>query len=302
MMDSQSYYRTDDPDGCNIAVTDDYLLVNCTGITVLNRPFTTWRPQGRRDFYLMYLYRGSLTFHLHKKEVPCDAGHFILYKPGYATGYSKSDDKEMVYYWVHFSGSMASSILDSCRLDSQTPFLAGVDPVAMGLFQDLFNQFLRRDDYFRPTSASLLLQILLHLRKAADKQMSSQVDQDRLVRSLAFIHKHYSQQLTVRQLANIEHLSVSRYSALFRACMAQSPQGYIIDLRLRMAAELLQRTDLSIKQVAYTVGYADQLYFSRLFRSRKGLSPSQFQLMHQTDDVQGSRQVAGLPVTVSLPG
>ena len=88
------------------------------------------------------------------------------------------------------------------------------------------------------------------------------------------IHQQYSRSISVRELADLEHLSVSRYAALFRACMGLSPQAYIIRMRLDMAMELLQRTDLSVKQIAQTVGYADQLSSSRPFRPPRGVPPS----------------------------
>ena len=55
--------------------------------------------------------------------------------------------------------------------------------------------------------------------------------------------------------------------------MGVSPQQYLIDLRLRNARDLLISTDLSISEVARSVGYDDPLYFSRLYRKHYGLSP-----------------------------
>ena len=98
----------------------------------------------------------------------------------------------------------------------------------------------------------------------------------KLKESLNFIHRHYSQTISVHDLANLEHLSTSRYCTLFRQHMGISPQNFIIELRLRMATDLMMKTDLSLKQIARMVGYDDQLYFSRLFRSKRGLAPREY--------------------------
>ena len=74
----------------------------------------------------------------------------------------------------------------------------------------------------------------------------------------------------------MEHLSPSRYSAVFRGCMGVSPQGFLIGLRMKNAADLIRRTDLTITQVAQAVGYEDALYFSTLFRRKMGLPPSRY--------------------------
>ena len=82
--------------------------------------------------------------------------------------------------------------------------------------------------------------------------------------------------MRLEDLARMEHLSPSRYSAVFRSCMGVSPQGFLTYLRIKNAADLLCRTDLSMAQVAQAVGYDDPLYFSALFRRKMGMAPSRY--------------------------
>ncbi len=277
-MDNQSYYRIQDEDGCNLASREFPLQVNCTGVSVLNRPFVTWRPYGRQDYYLMFVSRGELLLQIRDQEVSFKAGQFVILRPGYATRYSKADQRDMNYYWVHFTGSRVEQLLAECALLDETVYFAGVSENIINDFQRLFDSFLYRDICLQPATASILMLLLVRLsRNASNQKKKAEAGPERLSRSLAYIHKHYSQALTVQKLAELEHLSTSRYSALFRSCMGQSPQSFIIDMRLRIAIELLSQTDLTVKQVAHTVGYTDQLYFSRLFRARKGVPPSHFQ-------------------------
>lgn len=285
-MDNQAYYRIQDQDGCDIDSKDYPLLINCTGVNALSRPFTTWRPHGRRDYYLMYVSQGELVLNLPDRETVFRAGQFVIFRPGCATRYSKSDHQDMTYYWIHFTGSEVPDVLAGCGIQAETLYDAGISQPLIDDFHRLFDNFLYRDQYLQPAAAALLVLILVRLRRKAAGQLKkpTEATPERISRSLAYIHKHYSQAITVRDLAELEHLSASRYSALFRACMGQSPQSFIIDLRLRMAIELLQRTDLTVKQVAHTVGYDDQLYFSRLFRSRRGVAPSHYQ-QHDSDQL-----------------
>ncbi len=74
----------------------------------------------------------------------------------------------------------------------------------------------------------------------------------------------------------MEHLSPSRYSALFRSCMGISPQGFLIRLRIQNAANLICQTDLQIGEIAKAVGYEDPLYFSTLFHKKTGFSPREY--------------------------
>ena len=71
--------------------------------------------------------------------------------------------------------------------------------------------------------------------------------------------------------------SQSYISKLFRRYAGQSYNKYVTELRIRRARELLRGGGgLPIREVAQRVGYADPFYFSRLFRSYTGKSPTEF--------------------------
>ena len=77
-------------------------------------------------------------------------------------------------------------------------------------------------------------------------------------------------------MAELAHLSPSRFRALFREATGLSPLDYLLVLRLNHARQLMLQTGSSIGEVARAVGYEDQLYFSRIFKKRTGLSPSAY--------------------------
>ena len=82
--------------------------------------------------------------------------------------------------------------------------------------------------------------------------------------------------LTVEMIA--EHICISR-SRLFRAfknTLNKSPKIYLEETRIREACVLLQMTNYSISEVADRIGYADPLYFSKVFRRMVGKSPTDF--------------------------
>ena len=75
-----------------------------------------------------------------------------------------------------------------------------------------------------------------------------------------------------------EYLNVSR-SCLFRAfkdILNKSPKMYLQEIRIREACVLLQMTNFSVSEVADKKGYADSLYFSKVFRKLVGKTPTEF--------------------------
>ena len=59
-------------------------------------------------------------------------------------------------------------------------------------------------------------------------------------------------------------------------CLLKSPKNYILEMRVKRAAELLENTDLPMQKVGEEVGFSDQNYFSRIFKKYKGRTPSSY--------------------------
>lgn len=80
---------------------------------------------------------------------------------------------------------------------------------------------------------------------------------------------------TLNELADLAHLSPSRFSALFHQAVGTSPLNYLIQLRLTHAVHLLETTDLKIIGIAEECGFRNLSNFNRLFKQHVGLSPSE---------------------------
>jgi AraC family transcriptional regulator, L-rhamnose operon regulatory protein RhaS len=98
--------------------------------------------------------------------------------------------------------------------------------------------------------------------------------------ALAYMEAHYLEPLEVGRLASISGLSTRQFQRLFRELRGTTPLGYITRLRLERGKALLRRSGLNVTEVALRTGFSDGNYFSRVFRARLGLSPSDYR--HQT--------------------
>lgn len=71
-------------------------------------------------------------------------------------------------------------------------------------------------------------------------------------------------------------LSSSHFRKLFKAETGKSPVEYLMELKLSSAKQLLSNTNLTVKNVAYSLGFTDQYYFSRVFKKSTGKSPTEW--------------------------
>ena len=91
-----------------------------------------------------------------------------------------------------------------------------------------------------------------------------------------YFNEHYNEPINIEEYAQSRGMSVSWFLRNFKQILKQSPMQYLLSIRINNAASLLETTDYNITEISTIVGYDNPLYFSRLFRKQKGLSPSDY--------------------------
>lgn len=279
-MDSFGYYSfVDSEKKPLIASSDDErtdvaLYVNCAGAISRRAGFTTCNLAGRRDYYLLYLLRGTLAVPLGDTETEIGEGSVIFFPPRTPYQYTFRGSEEGIFYlWVHFTGYEVPALLDTLGLSS-LPRVAniGYSEQITADFNRMFSDYAKagkfRDIALAATLSCILTEIARHIAMAGNGE--------RLSKSLTYIHLHYTEKIRVEELAKLEAISPSRYSDLFRHITGRPPIDYIISLRLKHAASLLETTNLPIGEVSETVGFSDVHFFSKLFKKRTSLPPSEY--------------------------
>ncbi|UPT95346.1 AraC family transcriptional regulator [Bradyrhizobium barranii subsp. apii] len=94
------------------------------------------------------------------------------------------------------------------------------------------------------------------------------------MRILRHVDANLADRLSTVQLAALVRLSPSHFCRAFRVDLKCSPHEYVIQCRIMRAKTLMLETGISLAQVAFECGLADQAHLSRLFRRRVGISPS----------------------------
>ena len=96
---------------------------------------------------------------------------------------------------------------------------------------------------------------------------------DSLNRAIRVIETRPGEELSLRELAGSAGCSVSTLQREFRRCCGTTASGYRRAMRIRLARQLLEGSELSIKEIAGRTGYFDQAHFSRDFKKSCGASP-----------------------------
>ena len=113
--------------------------------------------------------------------------------------------------------------------------------------------------------------LLEKLRKYGEKHRYSYEVKE----ALEYIRKHYAEKITVEELA--EHLEISKghFSRIFKQQTGVPFVKYLNQYRVDRAEELIRNTNLKVYEIAEKAGIQDYTYFTQVFRSIKGISPSE---------------------------
>ena len=82
--------------------------------------------------------------------------------------------------------------------------------------------------------------------------------------------------ITIQELAEIVHMQPTYFIRRFKQTYGHAPLTYLKSLRVHKAMEMLLNTDMTIEDIAVSLGINDVAYFSRWFKKSCGLSPSEY--------------------------
>lgn len=215
------------------------------------------------DFWeFIYFLRGCGWVEMPHARFRPQQYHLMVYPPGLSHAETTDPDapEETVFFGVAVSGVVPVG----------APLLL---PDPQGDLRWLCEQLAVESQAEEPALCHLYLQAFLHLVERA-WQRGTALSPDLVEIARQYLHAHYAQPVTLEQIAASAQVSATYLSHRFRARVGMSPMRYLQGLRMDAAQRLLATTDLPIGEVAARVGYADPLYFSRVFTHCTQQSPT----------------------------
>lgn len=101
-----------------------------------------------------------------------------------------------------------------------------------------------------------------------------------IAKAVSYMTTNYQKPVTVAELSQAACMSKSNFFAAFKKQFGISPLSYLNHYRLSIAAEMLIGSSGTVKEIAYSVGIGDPLYFCKLFKNAYGTSPREYRMIH----------------------
>lgn len=149
-----------------------------------------------------------------------------------------------------------------------------------GLFEDPVrkNQIITDFNQSATLDASMeCIYFMIHLYHEARNTESRSADVTLIGKVTDYIDHHCHDEVTLPMVAELFHISTSHLSRLFKSVKGQNFSVYVMNQKLATAASLLRSCpDQSISQIAEGLGYYTPAYFTRIFKEKFGVTPSQY--------------------------
>ena len=212
------------------------------------------------------------------------AGDLLVVPPDTPHVYGADEEHPWTIAWVHATGANVRLFLSELGISLEHPVIyLGEDPQLLALFEEVLAIL---EHGYAPPQLMYASQALAHLLGVMiwHRQQRWRGDPDpkqKINQSIAYMKQHLEQPLHVSTLAALANLSPSHYTALFKQHTGYAPIDYLIRLRMHWACQLLDTTDLPVKNIAASLGYDDPFYFSRVFKAVNETSPAQYRRLHK---------------------
>lgn len=233
-----------------------------------------------REYQLLYIVRGQGVFTTDEKSRSRNSigrGTLVLLTPGEWHSYRPLPATGWDEYYIGFGGSLADNSLAELCAASRRTFEIGLDNELV----QLYNRAIEVATEDKPAAQQYLTGLVMHMLGLLLAKLRNGTpvtgNADQLVeRAKILMNEHLSDEIDLNSLAEALHISYSWFRKIFRDYTGHSPARYFQLLKLRRAQHLLTNSQLTIKEITFTLGYKSTEHFFAVFKKHTGYTPATY--------------------------
>ena len=248
--------------------------------------FTAESGRVLQEYQLLYITEGRGRFSCEtlgrNKSVPIESGMMFLLFPGEWHTYQPDRQTGWKEYWIGFNGHFMDNLIAEKFFSRENPvFQVNIHEDIVELYKSAISAAVAQESGFQQVLAGIVGRLLsLAYFYDRNSQFKESDTANKIGQAKVIIHDNYMN-ITPEEVAAKLCLSYSSFRKTFKEYTGFSPARFINEVRMSKAKELLTNSAMSIKEVAYHVGYNNHDYFFTAFRHVTGQTPAQYRRMTQ---------------------
>lgn len=238
-------------------------------------PGYSYGPKFRSYQLIHFVLKGSGKLHINEHVFQLSAGDAFIIPSGKISYYEASKDDPWHYAWISFLGISSETYLYQIMTSLDDIYIAhslDVEKYKEAVFRILSLEGNPTSQYFEANG--LLLHIISMLFEEIGFSEESWGKDSAADEVKFYLDTNYAEKLVLKDVARSFGIHPNYMTRIFHEKYGVSPKKYLMDLKLKKACRLLTTTTLPIAVIAGSLGFDDQLAFSRIFRKEFGEAPS----------------------------
>ncbi len=203
----------------------------------------------------------------------------VVYRPKEPQRYIYYGVDQTEVYWVHFTGGNVKNLLRHYGIKDEMQVInTGTSLEYVRIFKQMIQELQRGQTDYKESLVLLLLQlfILIHRQLSKEQIRKNEYLDREMELAIQYFHSHYNTEINIENYAVSRGMSISWFIRCFKQYTNTTPMQYLVSIRITNAQVLLETTNYNITEIGRIIGYENPLYFSRIFRKQKGISPSEY--------------------------
>jgi AraC-like DNA-binding protein len=229
------------------------------------------------EYQIIYITRGSGIFesdHCSKHEVK--AGTILILFPGERHRYKPDHETGWDEYWIGIKGSIIDNLVSNGFIKPETPTLyIGFNEAVFNLFNSIIESTKQELAGYQPLISGAALHLLGSVHAIIKQRAVECEDKELIIQKARLLFRaNIAADFSPEQAAEELQVGYSWFRKVFKNHTGLSPGQYYIQLKIERAKELLNNPDLPIKEIAYDLKFQNYFYFSKLFKEKTGITPT----------------------------
>lgn len=238
------------------------------------------RPQGCGAYILIYCTDGEGWISVGGGKQKRIAKGTLAVIPAHTPHvYGSNPNNPWSIFWLHFQGEEVPEFFRNIDLDYeplQIPVKASAQFIV--LFDECYDILLRghtlNNMIYVSQVARHLIGLICYLQ--GQPKLPPHKSKQYIEDSIEYMTGQLEKSVTLKELAHRANLSVPHYVHLFKKATGYSPIDYYLRMKMQLAGQYLDLSDLTVKQISSKLGFNDPYYFSKLFNKIMGQSPTHY--------------------------
>lgn len=255
------------------------IIINSCGLFMnFHKDLQVNRPNGRKDYQIIYVYDGKGYFYINDTMHTVEKGNIVLYKPHEPQLYNYLIEDSPKVLWVHFTGHDVDNLLTALGFTDKNIFFVDFNSKYPLLFESIVHELKQKKYSFDILSGAYLIELLSLMSRNcfSSKANIDNLSKEKIYSTIEIIHRDYNKKLSIHNFAAQCNMSTCWFINCFKAITNMTPLEYITKIKIDKSKELLIHSTYNISEISDIVGYDNPLYFSRIFKKTTGISPSHY--------------------------